>query len=1290
MAEGKLQRERLEWTKAVETYLQAVSHFQKAGDKSRESTTLNLVGNIYYLQSDKAKALDTYKQALKIAQETKDEAKEYIQRNINLIALPVGQPDSVKQRPELIIQTKHIGYINSVVVLPNGKDIVTAAEDGNDAVKLWDISNGLLVRNFSGKSTSNNHAVVSPDGKTIASIVAKKGIALWDVYKGKVIRSFTYPEPEPDGGAQDTNLYSQLVFSHDGKTIGGVLHQKIVLWDAASGKLLREIESEYGYGIFVFSPDDKMLAAVDIKKDVNLLNLTDGQLITKLPAGIDSSFYPQIIAFHPNGKTLAVLTGKIDLWDIESRSVFRTLPTKGGFYKGSVAFSPDGNYLLAVNAPRLSGDLNFRLETWDANNYKLLKHYEFSKANGGDDYVDGGAVNSIAFTPDSKYFITGGEKLCLWQTSEAKLLKEFHGERLGKPAVSNNTATLVDAQQKTILFGGDEQTRKVWTANASLRCTLESYGSFDRVSLASQYFTAQMDVGNGTRIVDFDYTTCKKLINVYLNREEEDLPYTFGANGKAFARMRKDGGIEIYGGDDGSLQLTLRGNFHTFTSNRDEYFSGFAFSPDSNLLAVTEYEDKSVGLWETKTGRLLKRLTSNTPVTNVLAFSPDGKFLAAFGYDTNINIWDVASGKLLYTLPCIEYSKPIPRFAFSADSKIFASVGKNNSINLWNTENGKLLRSFEGAFSNDLFYAGAMVFSPDSKTLFISDQALFSRDYINVWLLNLESGNIVLKLRGDRISNNGFVSASFNRDGKVIAVALYDKVKAKIDTEVYSTETGQKLASVIGFLDGNWIVVTPDGLFDGLPKAFNKLNWSFANNEVASVEAYFNEYFYPGLLDEILDGKKPTAKTDIVNKDRRQPDIKFSSVTGIDLPNHNLTVDSRNITIRLEVTEAPPDKTHPKGSGAQDVRLFRNNSLVKVWYGDLLKGQNKVTLETSVPIVAGENQFAAYAFNRDNIKSADAELTFTGSTSLARKGNLYVLSIGINEYENAQYNLKYANPDAQTFSNEIKLRQELLANFQSIEITELLDKDATKANFLLALQRLSGKSAGALLPNTSKQLLKLKQAQPEDSIVIYFSGHGTAQQDRFYLLPHDLGYQGARNKLDATAIQKILVHSISDKELEDAFSTIDAQNILFVIDACNSGQALESEEKRRGPMNSKGLAQLAYEKGMFILTASQSYEVAFESQALQHSYLNFALIEEALKEGKADSEPSDGNVMLREWLNYAVQRVPSMRQEQIRKTKDLVDEEEKRTTSGRVQQPRVFYRRENETTPLIVAKISKP
>src|SRR5262245_59229300 len=105
--------------------------------------------------------------------------------------------------------------------------------------------------------------------------------------------------------------------------------------------------------------------------------------------------------------------------------------------------------------------------------------------------------------------------------------------------------------------------------------------------------------------------------------------------------------------------------------------------------------------------------------------------------------------------------------------------------------------------------------------------------------------------------------------------------------------------------------------------------------------------------------------------------------------------------------------------------------------------------------------------------------------------------------------------------------------------------------------------------------------------------------------------------------------------------------MLFVLDACNSGQALEAEEKRRGPMNSKGLAQLAYEKGMYILTAAQSFQAALEAAQLGHGYLTYALVEEGLKTPVADSSPKDGLVIAREWLNFATERVPQMKEEKM-------------------------------------------
>jgi uncharacterized caspase-like protein len=238
--------------------------------------------------------------------------------------------------------------------------------------------------------------------------------------------------------------------------------------------------------------------------------------------------------------------------------------------------------------------------------------------------------------------------------------------------------------------------------------------------------------------------------------------------------------------------------------------------------------------------------------------------------------------------------------------------------------------------------------------------------------------------------------------------------------------------------------------------------------------------------------------------------------------------------------------------------------------------------------------------------------------------------------------------------------------------------------------------AGASEPPTLKAgvLDRLKRAEPEDAVIIYFAGHGTAQQQRFYLLPHDLGYTGDRGALDEAGLKTILAHSISDLELEDAVEGLAAGSLLMVIDACNSGQALEAEEKRRGPMNSKGLAQLAYEKGMYILTAAQSYQAALEAAQFGHGLLTYALVEEGLKTTAADSQPQDGIVSAREWLDFATERVPQMQEEKMKEKRGLgleiaftegeqkIADPEKRS----LQRPRVFYRREMETDPLVIAR----
>src|SRR5205823_6553905 len=112
--------------------------------------------------------------------------------------------------------------------------------------------------------------------------------------------------------------------------------------------------------------------------------------------------------------------------------------------------------------------------------------------------------------------------------------------------------------------------------------------------------------------------------------------------------------------------------------------------------------------------------------------------------------------------------------------------------------------------------------------------------------------------------------------------------------------------------------------------------WRFEHNtfNARPVEAYFNEFYYPGLLADILANKKPHAPADIAARDRRQPVVTLQLADAQAAPDD---VTAHQVAVKIEVAEAAADPKHPQGSGAQDLRLFRNGSLVNVWHGDVLK-----------------------------------------------------------------------------------------------------------------------------------------------------------------------------------------------------------------------------------------------------------------------------------------------------------------------------------------------------------------
>jgi len=516
---------------------------------------------------------------------------------------------------------------------------------------------------------------------------------------------------------------------------------------------------------------------------------------------------------------------------------------------------------------------------------------------------------------------------------------------------------------------------------------------------------------------------------------------------------------------------------------------------------------------------------------------------------------------------------------------------------------------------------------------------------------------------------------------------------------VWNLQTGELVATLLSLTtSADWLVISPNGLFDGSPRGWQRILWRFQGNtfSVAPVEVFFREYYHPGLLAEILAGKLPQPSREISQVDRRQPQLELS-LSGMPA-GEDPSSSARSVTVGIKVQEAPADSTHRDGSGVRDARLFRNGSLVKIWHGDLLtNGSSETTLEATIPVIAGEQRLVAYAFNRENVKSADTEITLAGAEDLKRPGVAYILAVGINEYADPHLNLNYAVNDARAFSDELQAQQLRIGSFADIRVVRLANQEATKANILQALARLAGSQDRPPIEPVPDELSKIEPAQPEDAIFIFFAGHGAApgnESSRFYLIAHDFQTQ-ADGGVERRAPNDVIPGAINDLELASLIEKIDAAYIVLVIDACQSGKTLEADDPRQGPMNSKGLAQLAYEKGMYILAAAQGNEAALELSQYGHGLLTYALVEEGLKQGKADYAPKDGQILLREWLDYTTIRLPELqvdgmqRMAALGRDVSIIDGANSRgvePSERDVQRPRVFYRREADQYPLVIAK----
>ena len=69
-----------------------------------------------------------------------------------------------------------------------------------------------------------------------------------------------------------------------------------------------------------------------------------------------------------------------------------------------------------------------------------------------------------------------------------------------------------------------------------------------------------------------------------------------------------------------------------------------AWSPDGQRIASTSRSDMAIVIWDVRSGRPERTLTSHTQGIRSITWSPDGMRLASSGYDRTIRIWDASTG----------------------------------------------------------------------------------------------------------------------------------------------------------------------------------------------------------------------------------------------------------------------------------------------------------------------------------------------------------------------------------------------------------------------------------------------------------------------------------------------------------------------------------------------------------------------------------------------------------------------------------------------------------------------